>query len=107
MPGKKCLGLLFALLFAQAVLCQVTSPRTDTIPSATDKTLATDVSLDYDDELSQFGIFLDSLLAPRSNLLVNVSASNGYFNFRSNTPDKIDLKNKLIVSPTIGYFHKS
>src|SRR5437868_7586893 len=105
MPGKTFLFLLFTCLICQAGLAQ--AKRIDTVSSANDKLLAIDISLDYDNVLDELGNFLDSLTAPRSNFLLNVSASNEYFTYKTSTVDKIDIKKKLIVSPSVGYYHKS
>jgi len=57
--------------------------------------------------MSDLGNFLDSLLSPRSYFLVSASASRGYFNFKNNAGTKIETKAQLILSPVIGYYHKS
>jgi hypothetical protein len=80
--------------------------RTDTIPVPDD--LAIDTSIDYDALLSDLDLFLDSLLSPRSFFLADVSAANGYFVYKArNNTRGIETKKKLILTPTIGYYHKS
>lgn len=80
--------------------------RTDTIPVTDD--LGIDTSIDYDELLSDLDLFLDSLLSPRSFFLANASAANGYFNYsRRDNTNSLLVQKKLILSPTLGYYHKS
>jgi hypothetical protein len=76
----------------------------DTI-AVPEESLAIDTSFNYDELFDDFVAFVDSLLAPRSYFLINVSAASGYFNYKENTD--LATRKQLIVSPTIGYYHKS
>lgn len=79
----------------------------DTIPSTQDESLDIDAMLEYDDLLSDLGNFLDSILAPRSYFLISSSAASNYFNFRRINATDVRVKKKLVLSPVIGYYHKS
>jgi len=105
MPRLKCMIISVGILFSLAGYSQ-TSP-TDSIPQLGVENLAVDTSLDYEDMMSDLGNFLDSLLSPRSYFLVSASASRGYFNYKNNAGTKIETKAQLILSPVIGYYHKS
>ncbi|MEI9943101.1 MAG: hypothetical protein WDN26_02680 [Chitinophagaceae bacterium] len=79
----------------------------DTISPVHDESLGIDTLLDYDDLLSEFDSFLDSILAPRSYFLVAASAGTSYFNFKKTNNTGVDIRKKLVLSPVIGYYHKS
>lgn len=79
----------------------------DTIPPAFDSSMSMDTTVDYDDLLNDLDIFLDSLLAPRSYLLVNASLGYGYFDFNNASNTAQGTYKKTIYSPAIGYYHKS
>ena len=99
---KKKWLIIFGLLFSTAGYSQVPA---DTIPASNDHALAIDTSFDYDDLLSDFADFLDSILAPRSYFLANVAVTESYFNYQ--IANRIFAQKKLVFSPTVGYYHKS
>jgi hypothetical protein len=101
----KCIILWLAILSTLTGFSQ-TRPI-DTIPQVGVENLAVDTSLDYEGMMNDLGNFLDSLLAPRSYMLISSSASNGYFNYKNNAGTQIDTKKKLVLSPVIGYYHKA
>src|SRR5690348_1065426 len=105
MPRLKCFMIWVAILSGLTGYSQ-TSP-TDTIPQPGIESLAVDTSLDYEDMMSDLGNFLDSLLSPRSYFLVSTSASSGYFNYKNTAGTKIETKKQLVLSPVIGFYHKS
>jgi len=92
-------------------LCLVVAGYAQTDPADTipvpDQTLAIDTSIDYDDMLNELGAFLDSLIAPRSYFLITATAGNGYFNYTNRNNTAIETKKKLVLSPVVGYYHKS
>jgi hypothetical protein len=59
----------------------------------------------YDALFSDLDDFLDSLLAPRTMVLVNVGVSNSFLNYVSNSYD-VQTRRGLALSPSAGYFHK-
>lgn len=75
--------------------------------SVNDASLAMDTSINYDDVFDEFESFLDSLLAPRSYFLVNAAANNSTFNYINTENQLLAATEKLLLSPTIGYYHKS
>jgi hypothetical protein len=91
--------LLSAIAFSQ------TTPR-DTVPVADSETLDFDTTLDYGGLLDELGLFLDSLLAPRSYFLAGVSMGSGYFNY-SKQSNKLEIIKRNVYTPTIGYYHKT
>src|SRR5262245_37003487 len=64
-------------------------------------------SMDIDDLLNDLDLFLDSILTPRSYVLLNVSASQGYFTFSNKNNTKVSQVRKIIWSPTFGYYDKN
>ena len=82
------------------------TPEQDSIP-LTANDLALDTSINYDDLFNEFDLFLDSLLAPRSYFLANLSVGQGYFNFSNKTNTKISVVQKFTWSPSIGYYSKN
>lgn len=105
MLKRKYILIAFLILASWTVKAQDTSPK-DTIPVLIDDELAIDTTLDYDDLLDDFMSFIDSLLAPRSYLLLNVSGTASYFNYKA-PANSITTKRQLVISPTIGYYDKS
>lgn len=98
---------LIAICFTlSACLAQSQTPAQDSIPPVTDADLAMDDSLDYDELLNELGLFLDSILAPRSYFLANLSVNSGYFNFTDRSNTRIHIERKTIWSPALGYYHK-
>lgn len=96
MPGKVLVFFISLFLFARQASAQ--------------KPLPVDSSFeDYDVLFREMDSFFDSLLRPRSYLLINVGLTNGYFNTSSKTNSGISLQatRKLTYSPSITWFHKS
>lgn len=63
--------------------------------------------IDYDELFSELDAFLDSLTAPRNMFIVNVGLSSGFFNYQNQSSAQLTTNNKLVISPSAGYFHKS
>ena len=105
MPRVKCMILWIGILSALTGYSQ-TRPI-DTIPQVGIESLAVDTSLDYEDMMNDLGNFLDSLLSPRSYILISASASTGYFNYKNKAGTKIETQKQLLLSPVIGYYNKS
>ncbi len=62
---------------------------------------------DLDELMSDLDAFLDSLLRPRSSLLINLSMSRGYYNYKRTATTRIQTIAANTYSPTIAYYHKS
>ncbi len=65
-----------------------------------------DTTIDYDELFRDFDAFMDSILLPRSFLLISASVAKGYYNFLNKANSSIDASKRLTYSPTIGYYHK-
>jgi hypothetical protein len=105
MPGRKYIIACICLLASLAGNAQ--AEPVDSIPPVVDESLVIDTSLDYDMLLDELGEFLDSILAPRSYFLANLSAANGYFNYTTKNNSGEFVQKKLVLSPTLGYYHKT
>jgi hypothetical protein len=66
-----------------------------------------DTTAVMDSLMKDFDLFLDSMSAPKSFLNIGVGAGNGYFSFENKNSVYLTSKRKLILSPGIGYYHKS
>lgn len=76
---------------------QKTTPANDT---------ATDV-VDYDLLFDELDDFFDSLLAPRTYTVINFGAGTGYYDYNSNQEFLLKSKRDLVLTPSLGFFHKS
>jgi len=108
---KKLFIVICCLTLAGAAWSQVNP--TDTTPSSVADTLVkvTDTSgrdddMDIDELLNDFDLFLDSMLTPRSCVLLNLSMTQGYFSFTNKNNVLIKEARKSIWSPTFGYYDK-
>jgi hypothetical protein len=61
---------------------------------------------DYDALFNELDIFLDSITSPHTFILFNAGISHGYFN-TAGTELEIETVKKLMVTPSLSYFHKS
>jgi hypothetical protein len=98
MPAKKiciAISLLFTLSFVQAQ-----KPHKDLAPVDTSFT-------DYDVLFSELDAFLDSLLTPRSFVLLNVGVRNSVYNFESKSDYSLEAQTKTAFTPSLAYFHRS
>jgi hypothetical protein len=66
-----------------------------------------DTTAVMDSLMKDFDLFLDSMMAPKSFLNINVGVGNGFFSFENKNSVYLSAKKKMILSPGIGYFHKS
>jgi hypothetical protein len=60
-----------------------------------------------DSLMDDFDKFLDSISAPRSFFNVSVGLGNGIFNFEDKNTAFFSTEKKMIVSPSLGYYHKT
>jgi len=98
MPGKRICVILFFLLLSGLVQAQ--KPNKDLAPVDTSFT-------DYDVLFSELDAFLDSLLTPRSYLLLNVGFTKSVYNFESKSNRALEAKSVVNYAPSLSYFHKS
>lgn len=66
-----------------------------------------DTTAVMDSLMKDFDLFLDSLSAPKSFLHISIGAGNGIFSFENKNSVYLSTERKIILSPGIGYFHKS
>jgi hypothetical protein len=74
--------------------------------SRDDQSLLIDTTIDYDELLNDLEMFLDSILAPRTYLLVSMTGTKSYYQFTKGDTDVV-TKGQIRLSPTLGYYHKS
>jgi hypothetical protein len=98
--------LIITCFFVPGSFAFSQSTGKDTIPQRNADDLIID-STDYEDLLNDLDLFLDSILTPRSYVLLNLSAGQGYFNFTNKTNARIKQVKKFIWSPTLGYYDKN
>lgn len=91
--------LLLSVLLQRA--SQAQNGKLDSLFAARDTTAV------LDSLMKDFDLFLDSLAAPRSFFNVSVGIGTGFFSFENKNTVVITTKNKLIFSPSLGYYHKS
>ncbi|MBL7744218.1 MAG: hypothetical protein JNN00_12140 [Chitinophagaceae bacterium] len=99
--------LLFACFLFGVATSVAQDTRQDSLPPLTNDDLLMDTSINYDELMDEFDLFLDSLLAPRSYFLANLSVSQGYFNFIKRNPLRIEVTEKNVYTPSVGYYSKS
>jgi hypothetical protein len=66
-----------------------------------------DTTAVMDSLMKDLDLFLDSLTAPKSFLNISIGAGNGFFSFENDNSVYLSTKKKIILSPDIGYYHKS
>ena len=66
-----------------------------------------DSPVNYDELFNELDAFLDSLLAPRTYTVLSFGAGTNFFDYSSNEDFTLHTKKQLILSPSIGYYHKS
>ena len=102
---KKWSLILAFILTGVAAFSQASTQ--DSIITPANDVAVIDTSIDYDELFRDFDAFMDSILTPRSYLLVSLSAGKGYYNFESKSSSLITSSKKLTYSPTLGYYGKS
>jgi hypothetical protein len=60
-----------------------------------------------DSLLKDFDDYLDSISKPKSFFSINVGIGNGYFSFENKNSVYLTNSQRLIISPSVGYYHKS
>ena len=81
--------------------------KTDSLAVPADDIMAMDTSIDYDALFNEFDLFLDSLLAPKSHLLLSLSIGQGYFNYIPKFTFNATTVKKYAWTPTFGFYDKS
>jgi hypothetical protein len=95
---KRLLVLLFVLGFFKGAGAQKDTASIDPL---------FDTTINYDELFNELDSFLDSLLAPRTYTIVSVAAGTNFFDYQSKSEYTLQTKQKVIIVPSVGYFHKS
>lgn len=98
MPRHTLLIILLFLILSQRSFAQKTIrdlPPVDT------------TFTDYDELFSELDHFIDSISAPRSFTLINLSINNGYFNYNSKASVLLDATRQMLYTPSVSYFSKN
>jgi hypothetical protein len=66
-----------------------------------------DTTAVLDSLLKDFDTYLDSLVGRKSFATVNMGIGTGFFSFNDKNSVMLNMKKKMIFSPSAGYFHKS
>lgn len=66
-----------------------------------------DTSVNYDELFNELDSFLDSLLSPRTYTIISLAAGTNFFDYESKSGYTLQTKRKVLLAPSIGYFHKS
>ncbi|HUP11962.1 MAG TPA: hypothetical protein VM187_07120 [Niastella sp.] len=66
-----------------------------------------DTTAILDSLLKDFNLYLDSLVGRKSFFIINTAIGTGFFSFNDKNTVTINTEKKLIVSPSVGYYHKS
>ncbi len=90
------------LLFTLSLLLSFTVTQAQTTKSKE----VVDSLIDYDALFSELDLFFDSLYTPKSFAIINIGASNGFYNYRTNSGTSLTARKRLLINPSIGYFHK-
>lgn len=69
--------------------------------------MTSDTTALMDSLMKDFDNFLDSISAPKSFFNVAFGVGNGIFSFEHNNSVYLTNERKLILTPSVGYFHKS
>ncbi|HVG40132.1 MAG TPA: hypothetical protein VM888_00875 [Chitinophagaceae bacterium] len=88
--------LLFCMVYFVGYMLQAQTPK---------QKQAVDSLIDYDVLFNDLESFFDSLYTPKSFGLINVTASNGYYNYQSSSTT-LKANKQITLIPSIAYFHK-
>ena len=95
---RRLLFLVLLSWFLNSANAQKDSASTDPLLNA---------PIDYDELFNELDAFLDSLLAPRTYTVLSLGAGTGFFDYSSKEGFTLQTKKQVILSPSVGYYHKS
>ena len=96
------IAIVIALLFAFA------NPETNAQKNKIDSLFKnSDTTAVIDSLMKDFDSFLDSLSAPKSFFNVSLGIGTGIFSFENNSSVFLTSEKKMILSPSLGYYHKT
>src|SRR5215467_4094458 len=93
-----------SILLVAIVLCKASFSQSGKIDSLFN---SRDTTAVIDSLMKDFDKFLDSLSSPKSFFNIGIGAGTGFFSFENKSSFVTTTEKKLIISPSIGYFHKS
>jgi len=93
-----------SILLVAIILCLSAFSQTGKIDSLFN---SRDTTAVIDSLMKDFDQFLDSLAMPKSFFNVSLGAGTGFFSFENKSSFVTTTVKKLIISPSVGYFHKS
>lgn len=79
----------------------------DSVINQSQKTLAIDTNINYEELFRDFGAFMDSISAPHNYFMANISLGKGYYNFVGKINGVVQTSREITYSPSLAYFHKS
>lgn len=97
---KKITGLVVFIMAFQPSFSQ-SGGKVDSLFASGDTTAI------IDSLLKGFDSYLDSITGSKSFFSVNLGAGTGFFSFNEKNSTTVNTRQKLIFSPSAGYFHKS
>lgn len=98
----------FCIAFVMALFLMFTHYETTAQKNRIDSLfMSSDTTSVIDSLMKDFDDFLDSLAAPKSFFNVSLGAGTGIFSFENKTSVFFTSEKKLVLSPSVGYFHKS
>ncbi len=111
MPAKPTLFIsaffFLALVSLAGLQASAQRERPDTAFINANRDLAMDTSIDYDDFLDEFDVFLDSILTPKSYFMPTISVARGYYNFAARGGDTAEVLSRMTITPSLSYYHHS
>ena len=98
----------FVIAFGMMSLFLVAGQKTNAQKTRIDSLFMNrDTTSVIDSLMQDFDSFLDSISARKSILFVSMSAGTGIFSFEEQNSLVLNAEKKLILSPFVGYYHKS
>ena len=98
----------FVIAFGMMSLFLVANQKTNAQKTRIDSLfMSSDTTSVIDSLMQDFDSFLDSISARKSVVFISMSAGTGVFSFEEKNSVVMNAEKKLILSPFIGYYHKS
>ncbi len=101
-PKFALMSLKLSFVIASFIITPICFSQSGKDPLAADTTFT-----DYDELFSELDALIDSLTAPRSFTVFNLSIGSGFFTYESKSATTTEIKRKFTYGPSIGYYDKS
>ncbi|MBC7850909.1 MAG: hypothetical protein H7Y31_14300 [Chitinophagaceae bacterium] len=100
---KKCLKFLFAGMLSICCIADSAAQQSklDSLFNNADSTAV------LDSLMADFDNYLDSLSRRKNMFFVGVGIGTGFFSFDNNSSVYVNTEKKLMISPSIAYYHKT